>query len=261
MVSFEKAVREDIPSLKELWLCCFEEKPQAAELFFERTIDYVHAYKATVGTRIIAAVYCVDCRLNGKRAHYLCGVSTHPDFRKQGVMRKLMRFALADAEQRGDAYSVLFPSNAGLYRFYEQFGYVSRCRVTQTVLKHEELGVYSEMDPDYPDTDELQRVCRQNNFLFWNKDFIRFTMDYYAVYGVKTLFSSDALAIAEVENGTASVLYTVYRDLDSLKTLLSALKAERYILTSAGGDLPFGMIAPLGHNRLPDNTFIGVTLN
>ncbi len=148
MVSFEKAVREDIPSLKELWLCCFEEKPQAAELFFERTIDYVHAYKATVGTRIIAAVYCVDCRLNGKRAHYLCGVSTHPDFRKQGVMRKLMRFALADAEQRGDAYSVLFPSNAGLYRFYEQFGYVSRCRVTQTVLKHEELGVYSEMDPD-----------------------------------------------------------------------------------------------------------------
>ena len=49
--------------------------------------------------------------------------------------------------------------------------------------------------------------------------------------------------------------------MDSLTTLLSAWKAERYILTSAGGDLPFGMIAPLGHNRLPDNTFIGVTLN
>ena len=67
--------------------------------------------------------------------------------------------------------------------------------------------------------------------------------------------------IAEVENGTATVLYAVYRDLNSLKTLLSNMKAERYRLTLSGGDMPFGMIQPLGHNRLPDNTYIGITLN
>ena len=261
MVSFEKAAREDIPALKELWLCCFEEKPQAAELFFERTMSFTHSYKATVGKRIAAAVYCVDCVLNGKRAHYLCGVATHPYFRRQGIMRGLMRFALADAEMRGDAYSVLFPANTGLYRFYEKLGYVSRCRVMRIELKREELGTCREFNRIFPDTDELQPVCYHNNFLFWNKDFIRFAADYYAVYGVRTLYSSDALVIAEVENGTATVLYAVYRDFDSLKNLLLNLKAECYRLTRAGGDLPFGMIQPLGHNRLPDNIFIGVTLN
>ncbi len=261
MVSCERAAWEDIPALKELWLLCFEEKPHAAQLFFERTISYTHAYKAACGKQIIAAVYCVGCMLNGKRAHYLCGVATHPDFRRQGIMRKLIRFALADAENRGDAYSVLFPSNEGLYRFYEKLGYVSRCRVTQTELKREEIGECSELTTVFPDTDELQQLCFQNNFLFWNKELIRFAADYYAVYGVETLYSADALVIAEVENGTATVLYAVYRDLNSLKTLLSNMKAERYRLTLSGGDMPFGMIQPLGHNRLPDNTYIGITLN
>ena len=176
-------------------------------------------------------------------------------------MRKLIRFALADAENRGAAYSVLFPSNEGLYRFYEKLGYVSRCRVTQTELKREEIGECSELTTVFPDTDELQQLCFQNNFLFWNKELIRFAADYYAVYGVETLYSADALVIAEVENGTATVLYAVYRDLNSLKTLLSNMKAERYRLTLSGGDMPFGMIQPLGHNRLPDNTYIGITLN
>ena len=261
MVRYARAVREDIPALKELWLCCFEEKPEAAELFFERTMSFTRAYKATTGERIVAAVYCVGCSLDGKPAHYLCGVATHPDFRGRGVMRGLMRFALADAEERGDAYSVLFPANEGLYRFYGLFGYKNRCGVGQIELTRDEPGEGEASDRVFPDTDELQRRCLQNNFLFWNKDFIRFAADYYAVYGVRTLFSDGALAIVDVENGTAKVIYAVYRDNESLKNLLLQLKADRYILIRRGGCLPYGMVKPLGGNPLPDNVFIGITLN
>ena len=261
MVRYARAVPEDIPALKELWLCCFDEKPEAAGLFFERIMSFAHAYKATAGERIVAAVYCVGCSLDGKPAHYLCGVATHPDFRGRGVMRGLMRFALADAEERGDAYSVLFPANEGLYRFYGMFGYESCCGVGQTVLTRGELGDGAAFDRVFPDTDELQKICFQNNFLFWNKDFIRFAADYYAVYGVQTLFSADALVIADVENSAATVLYAVYRDIRSLKNLLLQLKADRYILIRRGSSLPYGMVKPLGGNPLPDNVFIGITLN
>ena len=166
MVSCERAERQDIPALMELWLCCFEEKPQAAELFFERTMSFTRAYKATVGERLAAALYCVACTLNGKPAHYLCGVATHPDFRRRGIMRQLMEYALADAEKRGDAYSVLFPADEGLYRFYEKLGYECRCRVTQTELKRDGLGECSEVQQVFPDTDRLQQECFDNNFLF-----------------------------------------------------------------------------------------------
>ena len=47
MVSFSKTDKTDLPALKALWLTCFEEDERAAELFFERTMGFTHAYKAT----------------------------------------------------------------------------------------------------------------------------------------------------------------------------------------------------------------------
>ena len=131
------------------------------------------------------------------------------------------------------------------------------------------LGVYSEMDPDYPDTDELQRVCRQNNFLFWNKDFVAFASDYYGVYGVKTARSENAFAIYSLKGRTATVYYSIYNEIKELKSLLSTIKADTYIITGTGANPLLagakreicGMLRPLTNENPPDDVFIGITLN
>ena len=56
MVSFSKTDKTDLPALKALWLTCFEEDERAAELFFERTLSFTHAYTATENGELIAAV-------------------------------------------------------------------------------------------------------------------------------------------------------------------------------------------------------------
>ncbi len=158
MVSFSKTDKTDLPALKALWLTCFEEDERAAELFFERTMSFTHAYKATENGEFIAAVYLVGCTLNGRQAHYLCGAATRPDCRNRGVMSGLIRFALDDAKNRGDVFSVLFPADEGLYRFYSRLGYLAKCTARTRRLTRADLGDTQNPGCGTPDTDVLQKL-------------------------------------------------------------------------------------------------------
>ena len=127
MLSFRQTAARDVPQLSDLWLACFEDTPQAVKLFFERNKSDLHGYAATEDGAVIAAVYLIDCTLNGRQAHYLCGAATLPSHRKRGVMSALIDYALGDAAARGDSFSVLLPANDGLYRFYARLGYQKGC--------------------------------------------------------------------------------------------------------------------------------------
>ena len=269
MVSFSVTEKNDISDLKALWLGCFDEDEKAADLFFDRIMSFTYAFKATENGALIAAVYLVDCTINGKRAHYLCGAATHPDYRGRGVMSGLISFALEDAKRRGDKLSVLFPANEGLYRFYGRLGYLAKCtartrRITRADLSGAEKPVFGT-----PDTDRLQRSTFENNFLFWNKDYISFASEYYGVYGVKTVRSENALAVYSLEDSTATVIYSIYNDIKELKNLLSTIGADTYLITGTGANpllagekrVICGMLRPLTNENPPEDVFIGLTLN
>ena len=269
MVSYSKTVRSDLAELKSLWLNSFEEDEKAADLFFERTMSFTHAYKATEDGAIIAAVYLIDCTLNGKRSHYLCGAATAAEHRCRGVMSGLIRFALADARDRGDVFSVLYPADEGLYRFYGRLGYQAKCAARTRRLTRAELGDTKNPDRGTPDTDMLQAQTFGSNFLFWNKDFIAFAGEYYGVYGVKTVCSANALAVYSVEGRTANVYYAIFNEEKELYNLLSTIEADTYIITGTGANPIFsgakreicGMLCPLTNENPPDDVFIGITLN
>ncbi len=50
------AGKEDINELKALWLSCFDDSPEAADLFFERNKNTYHAYAATENGKIVSAI-------------------------------------------------------------------------------------------------------------------------------------------------------------------------------------------------------------
>ena len=113
MIDYKSMLPNDVETLKRLWLKCFYDKEEATELFFKRNKNYTHGYVAADGDIIVSAVYLIDCNLCGKSAHYLCGAATLPEYRNRGIMTELIKFALADAQKRGDCYSVLLPANEG----------------------------------------------------------------------------------------------------------------------------------------------------
>lgn len=268
MVTFLPVAASDTPALKALWLACFEEKPEAVDLFFDRLTAYCHGYKAMDDGAVIAALYLVDCTLNGRQAHYLCGASTRPDYRQRGVMRGLIAYALDDAKRRGDVFSVLCPADEGLYRFYGRLGYLAKCAARTVTLTRQELDA-PRAASGTPDVQALQSLCCHKNFLLWNKEYIDFAAAYYGVYGVQAITSADAFALCEKERSTAVIYYAVYRDFQALKSLLQTIEADTYILTGSGSQPLFsgakrsvsGMIYPLTHENPPDDVFIGITLN
>lgn len=110
-INFCKPDSSDIKSLKKLWLSSFDEEPKAVDLFFDKCFNAKQTYIAKHGEKIISALYLISASFNGQKAHYLCGASTHKDFRKQGIMSKLIKYALEDSAKSGDKYSFLFPAN------------------------------------------------------------------------------------------------------------------------------------------------------
>lgn len=269
MISFQITEKADIPELKKLWIDCFFDLPEAAELFFNRIMNITSGYKSVDDDKVIAAVYLVNCTLNGKNAHYLCGAATSPEYRKRGIMSRLIEYALADAEQRGDAYSLLFPANDGLYDFYARLGYESKCSARKVTLSRQELVAECAVIEDKPNFEELQTQCLKNDFLLQNNNFVDFAIEYYSCYGGKSVYSQNAFAIYELDDDIAEVHYFIYNDIKELKTLLLSIKADKYILTGKSDNPLFaecksekyGMIKPLDGAEIPDDTYIGITLN
>ena len=272
-----KANESDLRELKKLWLRCFDDSEKAVELFFERNKNICNAYLAAEGEKTAAAVYFINCALNGKKAHYLCGAATLPEFRKRGIMSRLIEYALNDAESRGDVFSVLLPANRELYDFYGRLGYKPCCSVCGAVFDRSELESDCADELKAAESSDFERIqleCRKNNFLLQNNNFIGFAKEYYSCYGVRTAESQNALAFFEEENGVCTVFYTIYNDIKELKTLLlKSSSAKSFVIFGKSGEDIFnnsnkeikpkihGMAKALKPNEpLPDDIYIGITM-
>ena len=276
-LNFEKNKSEYIPLLKKLWLDCFEEKSEAVDLFFNRCLGFTSIYTASIDNKPVAMLYLVHSTLNGKKAHYLCCAATLLDYRNLGIMGRLIEYALKDSSKNGDVYSLLFPANEKLYGYYERFGYKQLCTARKAVFTREELLRFAENNQsnltivNSYDYEELQKQCLKDNFLLQNNNFISFASAYYSLYDCKTVKSENCFALFEEENGTAKVFYSIY---DSFYTLAEILinnsNAKRFVFTCKADDRlyenskneKYGMIKSLDNNEIiPENTYIGITLN
>lgn len=274
-IKFDKSGIADIPALKKLWLECFSEKPQAAALFFDKNYNGLSAYSAKYDGNTVAAVYLIHAQLNGGRAHYLCGAATLPRYRGRGIMSALIEYALKDAAQNGDKYSLLFPADGGLYSFYERLGYSEACtaakaELTRDVLKRRNTDTGKNSIPAPIDYEQMQKKCFKNNFLLQNNNFMKFASEYYSLYGLKTVKGRGCFALIDERGDCADVFYSAFADFGELGTLLlESTGAQRFLFTGkSDGELfknrkteKYGMIKSLDDRyKIPGDVFIGITL-
>lgn len=257
MISFEKSVRK-IDELKNIWLACFDEDARATDLFFEKAIKFSEVYCAKCDEKIVSALYLIGAKLNGKKAHYIFGVATLPEYQGRGIMGNLMEYALNDAKQNGDVYSLLFPASESLYDFYAKFGYKVKCTAKSRIFTRKEL--------------EKAEIAENNkdNILLQNNDFTEFASQYYKIYGIKTVRDKNCFALIEESDNQADVFYSSYADFDSLKRLvLENTTAEKLVFTGSSDDKlyinenseRYGMIKSLDNTEIPNDVYIGITLN
>ncbi len=248
-ITYRKADQNDIIKLKSLWINTFDEDETAVNIFFDNTMSYTSVYCAESDDKIVSAVYLIHCKLNDKKAHYLCGASTDKSYRKMGIMSKLIKYALDDSE---DEYSLLFPANESLYGFYEKLGYLPNCNAKRCKISKQEL---------------LNIEFSSENILIQNNNFIDFAESYYSYYGIKVLRNEKAILFADEKDDYTDIFYLDYTDANALKALVSKLNSDKLITTLKsdvnfdGEIIKYGMIKSLKSEDTPQNVYIGITLN
>lgn len=124
----------DYTLYKELYLKCFLEDSEAdAEMLFKTVLSKAVLVAEYDGNRPIAMLYLMDSKLISKSQsysfYYLYAACTHPDFRGQGIMQKLLKKAKEIANKNHKLGIFLKPANEPLFDFYKKSDFLPLFKV------------------------------------------------------------------------------------------------------------------------------------
>lgn len=153
---FEKRKKEK--AIRRLWRSCFQDPIEYEDFYFknvyEKNTVYILKEKENTVFRqnfekeksdnLLGMLHLnpYSCRVEGKEQllHYIVGVATAKEIRRQGVMRNILCKALGDMYKAGEAFTYLMPADE---RYYSSFGFVSvSSKDAWTVLIGEELPLH-----------------------------------------------------------------------------------------------------------------------
>ena len=118
------SVKEQV---RMLWATCFHDSEAFMDLYFGcRYADSLNEYMESDG-QVMAALQRIPYRLTYEGMNvpvaYISGACTHPAYREQGVMRKLLAQAHQSMFREGVLFSTLIPAEEWLKGYYARSGY------------------------------------------------------------------------------------------------------------------------------------------
>ena len=231
MIEMRYASKEDIDSLKELYLSSFEEKPEAIELFFKRIFAPENCFIAVDKDELISMVHMLPTTVNGRNARYLYAAATKEEFRGAGIMDGLVKAALS---VYAPEICVTLPADEHLYDYYKRFGF-KPLEIAVAELSRTEVEAIAKPFEDQELVVEnycgIRNRVLKNNFLFWNNNHINYAFEYNAFYGAQVIKSNFGYAIAYEENGVCEVSEFICADDNSpylLSVLLNSFKCNSF---------------------------------
>lgn len=121
------AGQKDLPAIQNLWNISFPEEPEFSRIYFQKFFKKECALLSCKNGNICAMLQMLSYRLkmNGSiyPVYYIYGACTHPDYRRRGLMARLLEDACVLGRSRGDVASILIPQEKRLFDFYGRLGY------------------------------------------------------------------------------------------------------------------------------------------
>lgn len=128
--------------MKDLWVLCFGDPYEVAEEFFS-----LHGVETLTEEREgavagMASIVPVSDSLGG-RGYYVYGVCVSPEYRGEGIFKRLMRRCEERAREKGFDYLCLIPVSEDIAATYERMGYLVSVALC-TDAKGSGAGIVSE---------------------------------------------------------------------------------------------------------------------
>ncbi len=250
--------------LKRLWEDIFGDSPEMVEVYFTLRHRDENMLVDIQGDDIAGMLSMLPLRIvspgRSFAARYIYAVATDPKYRNQGVSTRLLDYAHAYMQSRGEAAAVLVPASPSLFDFYLKRGYKTVFSLDTVRFEAASLNPFPKDGRFAPCTPVEYASLRDKAFAksrlyaCWDQNAVA-----YAVLslgpegGVTRLFlgSGEGCAAWERQGDTVLVreLALVNMDvLDALAVLHKALNANAYQVRlpensyPGANKLPFGMI-------------------
>lgn len=113
--------------VRELWKLCFNDSEEFIELYF--SMRYTDEINKTISDneRMISAMQLLPYPMTycgtSIPTSYISGACTHPDYRKHGAMKRLMRKSFIHMYDNGTLLCNLIPAEEWLFNYYERFDF------------------------------------------------------------------------------------------------------------------------------------------
>ena len=120
-----------IPGLRRLWQAAFGDTEDFLDLFFSTAWSPRRCRCAELGGETAAALYWLDCALEGAKLAYLYAVATDPAHRGKGLCKALMADTLAVLKAEGYQGVLLVPQEPWLVEMYRRMGFAPCTAVTE----------------------------------------------------------------------------------------------------------------------------------
>lgn len=177
-------------SIKRLWIECFGDSPEYADMYFTQIYRDENALEMrSESGQVVSSLLLSDYEMLMADRHarlcYIGGAATSRRYRGRGLMSRLMLKALDAAYSRGAMMAALIPAHDWLYFFFERFGFsniylTDRQCFTSFHPFNTEASYHTVDDPYAPEVyDSFRRFeeARPGGVLHTKRDFLNIIDD------------------------------------------------------------------------------------
>src|SRR5690606_25657811 len=104
---------QDLPQAREIWEEAFDDKPAFVDWYFRRRFRPGEGVGIFSGSLLLCNLHLVPyrIRLRGRSipTAYLVGLATREEYRRQGLAKSLLTFALRSLREKGVFFTFLMP--------------------------------------------------------------------------------------------------------------------------------------------------------
>ena len=118
------AKEDEIDNIKDIWNYCFNDVDSFVDYYFNHKYSNQNTIVACEDSDIVSSLQLnqYKIKLDNKiyDTSYVVGVSTFPQVRGRGYMKRIMDYSLNELYKKGQIVSILMPID---YRLYRKYGY------------------------------------------------------------------------------------------------------------------------------------------
>ena len=223
----------DIIGLRQLWKLAFGDTEEFLDKFFSTAFAPERCHVLKQEGQIVAALYRFDCSMGEQKLAYLYAVATHPDFRGQGLCRRLMGQTHGMLKEQGYDGVLLVPQDGGLRKMYAAMGYQDATSVAEFSCEAGEALPMAAVDADAYAT--LRRKFLPEKGVVQEGENLRFLDTYACFYQ-----GSDFLAAV-----SGKQIVELLGNRRRAAGIFAALGLEGGDVRTAGEEVPYAMFLPL----------------